>query len=284
MSEDRRSIEREVELDATPAEVWKALTDADELTRWFPLHSEVKPGVNGFVRLHWDDVWDGHCPIEIWEPNRHLRTRWFEKAQPFETAAAPETPIAVDYFIESRTGGGAMLRVVTSGFSNDESWDDLYDSMKRGWTYELRSLQRYLQHHKGEDRTVAWSRRRIEVSMEDAWRRLTGPDFLNLPGAAGGAAEGTPLAFSDALGDRYEGKLEVMSPPRDFAMLAASHNNGMLRLHLDQWTHDGGRPFVEVFLWLAMYGVDASVAAAVERRWNDRMKKVFPEASITVGA
>lgn len=40
-----RRVEREVKINAPIAEVWKALTDAKELARWFPLEARVTPGL-----------------------------------------------------------------------------------------------------------------------------------------------------------------------------------------------------------------------------------------------
>ena len=65
-----RTFETEIEIDAPVESVWKALTEADELTRWFPLEAKVNPGVGGSVEMSWTkySVWDSR--IEIWEPNR----------------------------------------------------------------------------------------------------------------------------------------------------------------------------------------------------------------------
>lgn len=103
---DERVVEREITLDAPSAAVWKALTDAAELMRWFPLEARVSPGRGGAVWMRWDDAYDAESAIDIWEPERHLRIRF-----PHERAMH----LATDYYLEGR-GGGTVLRVVTSGF------------------------------------------------------------------------------------------------------------------------------------------------------------------------
>ena len=45
----RRSFSMSIDIDATPEEVWRALTDAGELMRWFPLQARVTPGKGGSV-------------------------------------------------------------------------------------------------------------------------------------------------------------------------------------------------------------------------------------------
>jgi uncharacterized protein YndB with AHSA1/START domain len=71
-----RSIEMQLEINAPPEAVWKALTDSLKLTRWFPLNAKVKPGVGGSIWVSWGPPFEGESPIQIWEPNKHLRTGW----------------------------------------------------------------------------------------------------------------------------------------------------------------------------------------------------------------
>ena len=71
-----RSHETEIEIQASPEDVWKALTDPIELARWFPRQADVDPGVGGSLRLHWGPTITGICPIQVWEPAHHLRTGW----------------------------------------------------------------------------------------------------------------------------------------------------------------------------------------------------------------
>lgn len=40
-----------IEIDATPERVWKALTDAADLVRWFPLEAKVEPGEGGGIYM-----------------------------------------------------------------------------------------------------------------------------------------------------------------------------------------------------------------------------------------
>jgi hypothetical protein len=44
-----RRIENEIEVAAPAEEVWKALTDAGELARWFPLEAHVTLGLGGKI-------------------------------------------------------------------------------------------------------------------------------------------------------------------------------------------------------------------------------------------
>ncbi|MGH9858845.1 MAG: SRPBCC family protein, partial [Candidatus Acidiferrales bacterium] len=46
-----RSVEETIEINAPVEAVWKALTDAEELTRWFPLKAGENP--DGTVWMAW---------------------------------------------------------------------------------------------------------------------------------------------------------------------------------------------------------------------------------------
>ena len=69
----RRSFSMSIDIDATPEEVWRALTDAGELMRWFPLQARVTPGKGGSVFWGWDEHWAWESQIDAWEPERRLQ-------------------------------------------------------------------------------------------------------------------------------------------------------------------------------------------------------------------
>src|SRR5712691_11384894 len=47
--QQERKIKREIELNAPVKEVWKAVTEPEELKRWFPLEARVVPGKGGKI-------------------------------------------------------------------------------------------------------------------------------------------------------------------------------------------------------------------------------------------
>ena len=48
-----RAVSREIAISASVDAVWKALTDANELTRWFPPEARVAPGAGGSIWRAW---------------------------------------------------------------------------------------------------------------------------------------------------------------------------------------------------------------------------------------
>ena len=170
MSETRtepttRSVEATIEIEASPEAVWRALSDARELERWFPLEARVEPGEGGSVFMSWKNEYAGESRITVWEPGRHLQITWGFSDEEKEITQL------TDFHLEGGKGR-TILRVVTSGFPEDPSWDAWYEGTRQGWAYELASLKRYLEKHPGQDREVVYLRRRVKLPAEEAWERL----------------------------------------------------------------------------------------------------------------
>lgn len=135
-----RSHEHALEIQASPGDVWKAITDPAEIARWFALAAETRPGQGGEIVYRWGDF-AGRCTILAWEPPKHLRTSWMEApASPAGQGAA----LVVDWHIEGQ-GGTTTLRLVHSGFGPGAEFEREYDGTRRGWTFELQGLKHYLE-------------------------------------------------------------------------------------------------------------------------------------------
>ena len=163
-----------IEIDATVDEVWKALTDARELERWFAGEAKIEPGVGGKIWISWGGGMEYEERIEVWEPGRHLRTG-SDRGE-----GAERIHMSLDYTLETR-GGRTVLRLVHSGFGSDASWDQEYDSTERGWTIFLWLLKYLLERGAAPAKTVMIGRT-LPVSRDAAWERLTGPGGLDTQG------------------------------------------------------------------------------------------------------
>jgi uncharacterized protein YndB with AHSA1/START domain len=156
-----RSIEKEIFIPAKPAVVWKALTEADELVRWFPVEARVTPGLGGEIWLSWGGADAGAAPITAWEPER--RFQWTESRGPIK--------LAVDFHLTAKDGG-TVLRLVQSGFGDTPDWDDEFHMTTGGWGFFLEHLNWYLSSHAGENRHVISFREPSSLSAHDAFNRL----------------------------------------------------------------------------------------------------------------
>jgi uncharacterized protein YndB with AHSA1/START domain len=69
-------ITREIELDAPPDQVWRALTDPEELEQWFANDVELDAEVGGEGTFRWDDGDERHAVVEEVDPERRFAFTW----------------------------------------------------------------------------------------------------------------------------------------------------------------------------------------------------------------
>lgn len=161
----RRALTVEQPVDASPEEVWEALTTGPGLERWFPLKAEVEPEES--IWLSWGPGSEGRAPIRIWEAPR--RFGWTESYGEDENGRPIE--VVVDFVVEGRSGE-TTVRLVHSGFSTSSDWDEMFDAVKDGWRYFLFNLAFYFRHHAGRDRRMVWRREPTDLDRAEVWRRL----------------------------------------------------------------------------------------------------------------
>ncbi len=261
-----RSVEATIEIAAPVDAVWKALTDAEELIRWFPLAARVEPGVGGSIWLGWGDLatWDSR--IEVWEPNQHLRTTFGPQ---LKEGADASVELAVDYYLESR-GGGTYLRLVHSGFGPEADWDEEYDGVRRGWRYELGSLRDYLERHRGTIRRVAWATVRLEVPWEEAWGLLTSRRGILQEGDLKGLKEGDRYSIQTASGLSLKGIVRLLDNGLEFAGTVENLNDGLFRMAVENCGQGS-----TALLWLATYGLPPAQIADLQAGFTQILHNLF---------
>jgi uncharacterized protein YndB with AHSA1/START domain len=251
-----RSYEMAVDVDASPEAVWRAISDPEELVRWFPLEARVTPGEGGTMWWGWEEPWSFDTEVAVWDPGRQLRL--IERRT---DGKARDRTIAMDFTLEGR-GGRTTLRFVHSGFGAGADWDEEYDGISRGWSFELRCLRHYLQRHPGRPRHLAWVRRETGIGSAEAARRLLGPQGLLAAGTIEGCVEGDPYTMRTAEGELLDGTTFVHQPPRHFAGIVPSLDDGLIRYEIEG-------PYV--VLMLSLWGDCAAEAIAFQERWTRRL-------------
>jgi uncharacterized protein YndB with AHSA1/START domain len=260
-----RSIELEIEIDAPPEAVWKAISEAEELVRWFPMEAEVDPGEGGRVWVSWGDGIGWTSRIAVWEPNKRLRS--IDEAPP----DAPPMPVevALEYEIEGR-GGKTVLRLTHSGFSADADWDQFIDSVTAGWTYFLRNLKHYLERHRGVARRLIKWRRPLTVAVAEAWRMLSDPSALGMADARPGEHwSSSPLPDVPAGGEVW-----MVREPYNFAATIASLNDAVLFVEMEP-----GGEVEHCGIWLSTYGLPDDQVDEIERQMTARLDVILPQPS-----
>jgi uncharacterized protein YndB with AHSA1/START domain len=256
-------VEKEIEINAPPEAVWKALTNGEELARWFPLSARVKPGAGGSMFLSWGPECEGEARIDAWEPGKRLRA--IERPP----GAAENQGTIIEWTLEAR-GGKTIVRLVQSSFAGGADWDDeYYGSTEYGWGFMLVNLRHYLERHAGVPRQVAWPRQKVSVSREEAYARLVAPGGLFREGAAR-LTPGAEYAVHAGTGDTYTGRAEFVRPPRGFCFSVRELGEALVWLSIE-----GAPGKHEVQLWLSAYGLPQADVDAFGAKWAAVLGRIF---------
>jgi uncharacterized protein YndB with AHSA1/START domain len=264
-----RKIEKTIEIASSAEAVWKALTEAEELMRWFPLDARSKLGPGGSIWYSWGPPYEAESEIEIWDPPRRLKLRndWAHSEAPTEPGSER---VAMDFTLESEAGK-TVLRLVHSGFNAGADWDDEFEGTRRGWEQELLGLKHYLERHPGQNRRSVWVRTKVELSREAVWQRLTGVDGLNLDGLKDQASFDRLTATSE----RLQGRVLLQRPPEDFCAVLENWNDAFLRLSVEKWSRP--RLHSEPHVWLSTYNLTNFHVMSVQTNWTKLLTRLFPD-------
>jgi uncharacterized protein YndB with AHSA1/START domain len=257
MSDDTRSIERTIRIAASPDDVFRALTEANELTNWFPVQARSDPREGGVVWMSWGEDWAaGEATFTVFDPPEKLVIRSPE--------AFGSNPTEQTWTI-TQDGAETVLHLVHSGFGTDAKWDDEYDSVRTGWEFELTGLKHYLERHKGTKRDIVVRHLPISCSRAEACKAMLGD---NPPSA------GEPFSIELPGYGALEGVTRVNNTPRDFAAVIPAVNVAYFRCLAESC----GGPMATT-LWLSCYDVDQetmdAIGAGFEALLNERLADVM---------
>ena len=111
---DRRGVRFERRYDATPAEIWSALTEPERMRRWLANVAELEPRPGGRFLLRWNaDETDG--TILAFEPGRLLELQWPYPGEPDSVARFDCGPTATAPFSSSTTADFRRARSPGTG-------------------------------------------------------------------------------------------------------------------------------------------------------------------------
>ncbi|MFG3020222.1 SRPBCC domain-containing protein [Streptomyces sp. NPDC048254] len=238
-------IAREFEVDATPQEVWEAITNGSGAYLW-PM-DPPEPRVGGAAAFG--------STVTAYEPPHHLVVRSEDVGFPVQSVNQ------LEHVIEPRDGGRrAWVRYVHSGIFTDD-WDNQYDGASRHTDFYLHTLREYLVHFAPRPVTFA---------------QLNGPEAAQAPDAfdAVGRALGLPddLAEGAKAGVRGPGgrTLEAVVDYRNPYFIGLRTDDALVRFFgRNHW----GAP---VGISIHDFAPDAD-AEANERAWQGWLDGVFSQ-------
>lgn len=142
-----RFARAEVEVPASPEEVWQAIATGAGSAAWL-FTAEIDARRGGAMVIHREPFGgDALATVTAWDPPH--RFAYEEPIEPGDGSAA--VPLATEFLVEARGGGTCVVRVV-SGLrdSAGEGWEDLVAGAGEGWRMALAVLRSYLTHFAGQ--------------------------------------------------------------------------------------------------------------------------------------
>jgi uncharacterized protein YndB with AHSA1/START domain len=241
-----RRLEKRVELDATPEQVWAAIATGPGITAWFVPH-RVEEREGGEVEGDFGGGQTATGRVTAWEPGRRFTYRADGAAHAFE------------FLVEARGGGGAVLRFVQSGFDGD-GWEDEYDALDTGWELFFHNLRQYLAHFAGLPArgvvSLAWVADRPAAQLWPVLHRALG------------------LAGHPAVGDEVVLAPEGVEPVRGVVDIATDAFLGVRSAHGLHRIGAEGDAGCGVSAYHYFYGVDVD-AAALTAGWQGWLDGLF---------
>ncbi len=133
-----RRISESIWVQATPARVFRALTEAKELNRWFLAGSQTEPRKGGRILLRWSMKQRGHeNRFVTFRPGREVAYTW---KWPQNHGQGE-----VVRFRLRPSKGGTSVTVVHAGFNSAEKHVPMFTGYVEGWAVYLCNLKCYLE-------------------------------------------------------------------------------------------------------------------------------------------
>jgi len=142
-------IEKRITLRAPRARVWRALTNAEEFSRWFGVRLEAPFAEGATVRGRVTHRGYEHVMLEVIvqriEPERYFSYRWHPHAVDPNRDYSEEPMTLVEFTLEE-AGGTTMLSVVESGFDrlSPARRAEALPLNSEGWASQLRNIEQYV--------------------------------------------------------------------------------------------------------------------------------------------
>jgi uncharacterized protein YndB with AHSA1/START domain len=139
------TIDDEIDVDAPPEDVWRAITVGPRIDSWFMGRNVVEPRVGGVARTDVDGL-VMQSIVTAWEPPRRFAYRG-------SSGPAADACMEFEWSIDARTGGGATVHFTHRGRLPSEDGEIEFEALKKGDPMYVRKLARYLEFFNGQTAT-----------------------------------------------------------------------------------------------------------------------------------
>ena len=256
----RRLVQVEFEVPGTPEEVWQAIATGPGISSWFvPTEIEERDGKPVAMKCQFGPGMELRAELTAWDPPRMFA------GQGEVYGGSP--PVATEWTVEARAGGGCLVRIVHSLFASTDEWDNQLEGAKSGWSGFLAILRIYLTHFRGQRSAIMQVTAPAAGTDAEAWEALT--SALGVKGLSVAERWATPTGVSPLGGvmeylteNPYDAVLRLDEPGPGIAALGAV-------------TYPGGQGIVAMNLYL--YGDQGGATVARETPlWQAWFQERFP--------
>ena len=136
MAERARGYAHRIDVRAPVDLLWRGLIEPPLLAKWYGPGARIAARAGGRYLVCADRDLEREAHIDVFEPARRLRLIYM----PPRNLPANDA-VVVDDFILNTEGEIAVLRLLGSGFPQDESWDSYYQRLRGGWATALARLK-----------------------------------------------------------------------------------------------------------------------------------------------
>ena len=144
MSDRERGYAHRVDIRVDVQQVWRALTETEQLTRWCSPAADISARKGGLFRASVDRVTEFEAHIDVFEPGRRLRLIYL----PSPALPRAQT-VMVDDFILEPVPGGTIVRLLGSGVPATLEWDTQYRRLRTSWQQAIVRLKVLLERQPG---------------------------------------------------------------------------------------------------------------------------------------
>ena len=248
----------EIEIDAPPEAVWKAISTGEGLTRWYAEEARVEPRKGGENWISWGEGQDVGKQNLAWEPGRRLTV-----GDPNHATATDWNAMVIDFEIEAR-GGRTLLKLVQSGLPAGPDWDSMDDGTDIGWEMFMFALKFYVERHAGTARRTILRYWASPNPADETFGKLR--ELLGI--SANDLRPGARYAATTAGGEKISGEIIAAEPGHLFVATVEQLGNALLSITV----HGTGEGAYVNFI-VGTFGLPDAQYAEAKARWSQLLQK-----------